>query len=123
MALGVTLKGQLCTRLPSPKALGALVQAHPSVIFPHPHGAQDRPRLRLFSEACSVPSWGQASAVQSREDERPVALQARLPGTQPSAGMALGAVGVHAALVSTPATPRVPGSVCFRLFPRRGLRM
>lgn len=58
VALDVTLKGQPCTRLPSSKALGASVQVCPSVIFPHPHGAQDRPRLRLFSEACSVALLG-----------------------------------------------------------------
>lgn len=49
-----------------------------------------------------LPSWGQASALQSREDEWPPALQARLPGTRPSAGMALGAVGLHVALSPHP---------------------
>ena len=58
VVLDVTLKGQPCTHLLSPKALEALAQARPSIIFTHPHSAQDRPRLRLFSEACSAALLG-----------------------------------------------------------------
>ena len=46
---------------------GSLVQARPSVIFPHPHGARDRPRLRLCPEACSVALLGPGLSFPRRE--------------------------------------------------------
>ena len=125
-----------------PQGLGSLSPGVSPASFSPTH---TMPRTRWdVAQGCGsslrpglMPPRGQASAVQRKEDKWPPDPAARVqPRRQRGARRAVSwgrvalcrpqrwpPLDLHVAPVSAPTTPRVPGSVCFRSFPGRGLRM